>query len=96
MSSRKVESALKIYFESERGMKEYLVVTAESVDRNPVDAYNQIADNETVGTIKLGLPRPAEVRTYLWILLPPLILSFYSTLEYLKMFFISHLFLSRH
>ncbi len=45
------ESALKIYFESEQSRQEYLEFVAESSDHNPVDAYNQIADNETMGTI---------------------------------------------
>jgi hypothetical protein len=47
----KGENALKIYFESEQSKKEYLEFAAESADNSSVDAYNQIANNETMRTI---------------------------------------------
>jgi len=45
------KSALKVYFESEQSRQAYLEFAAEAEDHNPVDAYTQIAGNETVGTI---------------------------------------------
>ena len=47
------DDALKIYFESEASRQEYVAFSAESdtADAGVVDAYNQLGDNETTGTI---------------------------------------------
>jgi len=47
----KGEGALKIYFESEASKREILEFSAESADPALIDAYNDISDNETMGTI---------------------------------------------
>ncbi len=47
------DDALEIYFESEASRREYVGFSAESdtTDAGVVDAYNQLGDNETTGTI---------------------------------------------
>lgn len=44
-------SALKIYFESEQSKREYLGISVSGPEGNSIDAYNEISDNETMGTI---------------------------------------------
>jgi hypothetical protein len=44
-------SALKIYFESEQSKQEYLEISVSGPESNSIDAYNEISDNETMGTI---------------------------------------------
>ncbi len=47
------DDALKIHFESEASRQKYVDFSAESdtTDAGVVDAYNQLGDNETTGTI---------------------------------------------
>ena len=49
----KGDDALKIYFESEASRQEYLDFSAENdtTDAGIIDAYNQLRDNETTGTV---------------------------------------------
>ena len=42
---------LAIYFESEQNKQEYLVSIASESDNSVINSYNEIQDNETMGTI---------------------------------------------
>jgi hypothetical protein len=47
----KSDSALIIYFESDKSLQAYKEFALESAESKSVDIYNEIKDNETMGTI---------------------------------------------
>lgn len=44
-------SALNIYFKSGQNKREYLDISVSGPEGNSIDAYNEISDHETMGTI---------------------------------------------